>query len=959
AKNGSLSFAPGETSKTISVSINDDSVVESSEAFTVGLSNITDASSSAESISDNSGGGTISDNDLGSINSIGANSVTEGGMLRFPVVLSAAASSAQRYALQFGGTANELDYGTVEFSNGVTYDPASGMLVVPAVVTQFSVNVPTIDDFKVEEGGETLVLTLGGLAATGNILDNDERPATLIITDVTEVGTDPTPFDLLTSDVTQLIQVSGTPDYTIRLYTVDNVLIAPSNYTVTEKSPGSYEIDARGINLQAGDYVARQVDAYGNESLNSNEFTVDSIPELQDNTSARALLPGTGMTGALSVIDQNRLVLTNLQTANPPTHWYDSDGEDAVFGIAGVQAIDNIDTLTLTLASGSKLTLNTIDGSYIYNPSANAVIDAFPVTVRDPGGKGGNLTLTFEVRDLLDRDGVPGSTEDALAMLITGGQKDLNNDGVDDSVQNAVTTLAWAQQENFASAVAGNFADVDSSSIITIIANEGSEGTTPSPIAQLIGIEVLKLNDDGNGNIPTNGLDGFKTPWDPIQFTVEPLQSLGLIDTDNTRSGLQARVTIDIKAAAIPVGGFNGYMKYISADVISAASAANIILTTFDGETLSDISQAGWYDFMQRSPGGDGARFIIENGMITGIELTLTDNAFGDVDFTLGRLTDPGMPVARLDLTPAEITGPSGPADAIASEKSIPENTTAVTQFSANEVVTWALAASEDGSFFTLSADGTLDFTRAPDYEAAIDSDSDNNYELLVQATDFSGNTSLQQVTVTVTDVLEAKPIYAAEVEQNDHYLSGLIGDAQDHQLIVTDPVRIEFFTLPTEQVDTLPLKAWVNYITGDYFYAPEGTPPPYDCYLPVIDDTLGYVLGPGQGAFDVHLFMNSKGITQIMGLERADTLDLATSGYLDLGVLFASPVALGTSFELTGVSNRSTAELKSDLLSADILDLATSSRLDFGVLFASPKALDTSVELIGVSDQSTEGLFF
>jgi hypothetical protein len=64
AASGTLSFAPGITTQTITVSITDDLIVEGSEVFTVGLSNIADATSGAAAISDSSGAGTITDNDV-------------------------------------------------------------------------------------------------------------------------------------------------------------------------------------------------------------------------------------------------------------------------------------------------------------------------------------------------------------------------------------------------------------------------------------------------------------------------------------------------------------------------------------------------------------------------------------------------------------------------------------------------------------------------------------------------------------------------------------------------------------------------------------------------------------------------------------------------------------------------------------------------------------------------------
>jgi len=65
---------------------------------------------------------------------------------------------------------------------------------------------------------------------------------------------------------------------------------------------------------------------------------------------------------------------------------------------------------------------------------------------------------------------------------------------------------------------------------------------------------------------------------------------------------------------------------------------------------------------MQRTAGGDGARFIVKNGKITAIELTLTDNAFGDNDMADGRIADPGVPLTlsatqlyTADQTPGQV----------------------------------------------------------------------------------------------------------------------------------------------------------------------------------------------------------------------------------------------------------------------------------------------------------------
>ena len=814
------------------------------------------------------------------VTGITGDTVQEGGALTYQVDLSASSAIAQSHSLGFAGDAVEADYLTPQFSDGVSFDALTGTLTVPAGVSSFTVTVPTFDDRKVENK-ETLVLQIGARQADGFIIDNDVRPKPPVIVDVTETPTDPTPEDLLTGDTTQLLRVNGATGHTLRLYSSDGTLIPESNYAVTEIAPGVYEIDARGYELIAGDYVVRQVDRDGNESFDSNDFTVDSTPEVQDYTAARVLLPGSGMAGLLAVIDQNRVDLTDRQSSNPPQIWYDSDGEQAVFGVVGVNTVDGV---AVTVApSGSVLTLNALTGAYTYVPSVDAKEDVFRVTVRDPGGKGGNLDLTFEVRDLLDRDGIPGNTEDQLARLLTGGNSDLNSDGIDDSTQNAVATLAWSKQDNFTAAVSGYFQKVDQSSIITIVVDMDSTGSTPSPTAQLIGIAVLS---NSNGSLVQTGLEPFVAPWDPMQFSVEPLQSLGLLDEDMSRPGIQQRVTIDISASGLREGAFDDYMKYISAETIRAAIEAGVQLVTPSGELLLSSAQAGWYSFMQTSPGGDGARYIIEDGYIKGIELILTDNAFGDVDFKVGRITDPGMPVALPDFTPPVITVNNQVIEYL--NQDVPENTREVIQLQSDEPVLWQIVDGDDQQQFMLDRDGNLSFTAAPDFEKPTDSDANNAYQLTISAIDAAGNTTLIVTTVQVQNLSEAKPVFAASLAGNDRWLTGSLDDAYAHT--VKDPgVHVEFYSLPLQEPGTLPLKAWVNSITGDYFYAPEGVAPPYACYVPTTAVGLGFVQAAGHGAFDVHLFMNDLGITQIVGIEQSLAMQLTQSGYRDYGALFAS----------------------------------------------------------------------
>jgi hypothetical protein len=269
--------------------------------------------------------------------------------------------------------------------------------------------------------------------------------------------------------------------------------------------------------------------------------------------------------------------------------------------------------------------------------------------------------------------------------------------------------------------------------------------------------------------------------------------------------------------------------------------------------------------------------------------LILTDNAFGDVDFTDGRFSDPGMPVGNVDLFPPRITGPSGGPGAESSYAAIPENTTDAFKFVADEPVTWSLEVSEDSDRFLIDSEGNLTFNEAPDYELPADSDTNNQYELIVRATDLEGNASVQNVLIEVLDVPESVPIYGVELESGDTALFSDLNEAIQASAQQGNEVEIEFWAMP-EQVDgTVPLLTWENVLTGDLFYGPEGVEPPYDCYILLDVPPLGYVYTAGLGESDVQLWIDSDGITQIVTQASADDMGLSQQGYSEYGVLFDS----------------------------------------------------------------------
>jgi Calx-beta domain len=168
---GTLSFAPGETSKAMPVSTVDDALDEDSETFTVALSSPANAT-----LLDDLGLGTITDNDPEPSLSINDVAVVEGGgSATFTVTLS-----------PISGRLVTVNYATAGGSAtaGNDFTTTSGSLSFPAGQSTQQVTVPLTDD-ALDEPTEAFTVSLSAAVnasiadgiGTAMVTDNDAPPA--------------------------------------------------------------------------------------------------------------------------------------------------------------------------------------------------------------------------------------------------------------------------------------------------------------------------------------------------------------------------------------------------------------------------------------------------------------------------------------------------------------------------------------------------------------------------------------------------------------------------------------------------------------------------------------------------------------------------------------------------------------------------------------------------------------
>jgi YD repeat-containing protein len=232
ATSGTLTFAAGETTKTIQVPTTDDNVIESAETVLVNLS----SPSGNATITTAQGSGTIYDNDV-SFAISNAAAVTEGGTLTFTVTRSGTTSSgfSVNYATASGTATSDSDF-----------TATSGTLTfLASEVTGKTITVATIDD-SVIESPETVLVNLSSPTdgarittsqGSGTINDNDSGPV---------ANADTTSFDCSAYQTVNLVANDTDPGNNVPLHLVS--ITGPGSATVTsttsvrigETSPGTY-----------------------------------------------------------------------------------------------------------------------------------------------------------------------------------------------------------------------------------------------------------------------------------------------------------------------------------------------------------------------------------------------------------------------------------------------------------------------------------------------------------------------------------------------------------------------------------------------------------------------------------------------------------------------------------------------------------------------------------------------
>jgi hypothetical protein len=339
---GQVTFAVGETTKTITVNIVGDTVLEPAETFFVTLSN-----PSGAEIAEGGGQatGTILDDEVRGI-SINDRLIAEGGFGVFTVALSdpAASTITVNFTTADGTATANLDY-----------VPAAGTVTFNAGEQTKTITVQTLPD-DVEEDDETFLVRLSG--ATGAEITRDTGIGT--ISEVATVGLSGFVYVDANGDGVKGAGESGIAGVTIELFGVallpDGTRQNIQTFTLTDAS-GRYLFE----NLPTGSYSIHEVQpAFFNDGIDTagpggfasaNDWLFINFAE--GGAAAGFNFGEAGL--RLEFVGKRMFVASNINGMNGTTP-IDVSGGDAFFAFDGGFNSINVQAQSLT-AQGATITV--------------------------------------------------------------------------------------------------------------------------------------------------------------------------------------------------------------------------------------------------------------------------------------------------------------------------------------------------------------------------------------------------------------------------------------------------------------------------------------------------------------------------------------------------------------------------------------------------------------------------
>ena len=638
---------------------------------------------------------------------------------------------------------------------------------------------------------------VGTYTVTYNVTDANGNAANEVIRTVNVVAFNSPPTGILTTISLNQNDDDRNINLTDGITDPDGDDLTVENFNVTYKyKDGSGNV----TQVNNGSLYNKFADVVNTASLNGNNLSVNTTLSnfLSGDTEGEIVINYDVTDGIYSISVDNKIIITGENDA--PISEDEVRNQVIVTDVNGVDVLTDIleglivnssvvdatdpdlgDVITYEISPNTNidpaagiLTFNA-DGSYVFEAEEHFYGEVnLEYFIEDSfGAESGPYSVLIQVAESPDDDGIPSKLE------VLGKSKDLDNDGMPDRKQNYISHFPMSNYSDFTAAQnwvngnGGNQPDQEKYGAILIgnisdeAGNFDSSNYISDPNAKLKDLAMVEKPTSLSANIPAVFNSDF------YQFSVIPEPGTDLTDLDgNPSNGLQTRIVLDL-----PTG--------IEATTYIKQDASGNYFSFKDDQDLTTFD--------------DGATLIDTNGdgLINRIVITLTDNAPGDSDPEVGKITDPGS------------LGSFAPVVENYTTSSFNENQLVnVLLYDVNDINTnndtdlegdvLAYTISDTNSDIVKAAikidinTGELKVkdTTAFDFEAFVNNVGVANLEVNIIVSDQNGNTDNAQISIPISNIDEVPKILNAT---NINYL-----EQQNPTVVVLD---IE--TLPDYQDST------------------------------------------------------------------------------------------------------------------------------------------------------------
>ncbi len=712
-----LTFVPGgPLTQTVLVPVFGDNSAELNETFVVNLSSPIGAT-----LLDGQGLGTILNDDPLPTLTIQAAPVLEGNFLSDNKRISFTISLSTALSVGYGG---RIATSSITATEGVDFFSGdSQTFFIPAGQTQTQVNITLIGDTIVEPDEQFLFEAIAGIpglitngngraAFTATILNDDGSPNQAPVIN-SNGGGDSASVNVPENSTTVTTVTAIDPDAGATLtYSINGgadagrFTINPTSGLLAFLTPPNFESptdsDANNsylVTVQASDGSLSDL-----QTLTVTVTNVNEAPVITSN--------GGGDTASVN-LPENTTAVTTVTATDPD---------------AGA-------TLTYSINGGADA------GRFTINPTSGLLAFLTPPNFESPTDSDANNSylVTVQASD--------GSLSDLQTLTVT--VTNVNEAPVITS-NGGGDTASVSIPENTTAVTTVTATDPDAGATLTYSINGGADAGR------------FTIN-------PTSGLLAFLTPPNFESPTDSDANNSYLVTvqaSDGSLSDLQTLTVTVTNVNEAPVITSNG-----GGDTASVNLPENTTAVTTVTATDPDAGATLTYSI---NGGADAGRFTINP--TSGLLAFLTppnfesptdsdaNNSYLVVvqasDGSLSDLQTLTVTVTNVNEAPTIISNGGGDSASV----SVPENTTAVTTVNATDsdagtTFTYSINGGADAARFTINpTSGLLAFLTPPNFEAPTDSDANNSYLVVVQASDGSLSDS-QTLTVTVTNVNEAPVI--------------------------------------------------------------------------------------------------------------------------------------------------------------------------------------------------------